>query len=53
MGRIMDIYVVAFINEDNEADARLFSDPELARQVYEELLLEDMAPELWTRFVEE
>ena len=50
---IQSIFVVAFINEDNEADARLFSDPEFAQQVYEELLLEDMAPELWTRIVEE
>jgi len=49
----MDIYVVAFINESNEADARLFSDPEFAHQVYEELVLADMAPELWTRIVEE
>ena len=49
----MELYVVAFINEDNEADARLFSNSEFAHQAYEELVLADMAPELWTRFVEE
>lgn len=50
---IQSIFVVAFINEDNEADARLFTDPDLAQEVFSELAEQDMAPELWTRIIEE
>lgn len=48
-----NIYVVAFINDQNEADARLFSDSEYAQEVFEELRADDCAPELFTRLIEE
>lgn len=48
-----NVFVVAFINEQNEADARLFSDHEYAQEVFEELRADDCAPELFTRFIEE
>ena len=48
-----NVYVVAFINEQNEADARLFSTPEEARLVYAEAVADDLAPELFTRFIED
>lgn len=47
------LIVVAFINEQNEADARIFSDAEYAQEVFEELRAEDCAPELFTRIIEE
>ena len=50
----MDVYyVVAFINEENEADARLFTDSTHAQEVFDMLVEEDMAPEIFQRYVEE
>ena len=46
-------YVVAFINEENEADARLFTDSTSAQEVFDELVAADMAPEIFQRFVED
>jgi len=46
-------FVVAFINEQNEADARLFTDSTSAQEVFNELVEDGMAPEIFQRFVED
>jgi len=46
-------FVVAFINEQNEADARLFTDSASAQEVFNELAEDGMAPEIFQRFVED
>lgn len=46
-------FVVAFINEQNEADARLFTDSTSAQEVFDELADSGMVPEIFQRFVED